>query len=1048
MKLSLRTFLIAACMLFGVQLSIAQSTTIRGIIADRQGDPLIGATILVKGTTTGSITDVDGTYSIEVESTPATLVFSYTGYSTQEVQVTAATTTLDVTMEESVGVLDEVIVVAYGTAKKGSFTGSATQINAEALEGRALTNVSAAIEGAAGIQFSPGDGQPGASSGIRVRGFGSVNASSEPLYVVDGIIFSGSLSSINPNDVESITVLKDASSTALYGSKAANGVVMITTKGGRKDAEKLTLNISRGVTGRGIAEYDRIGAEEYYPIMWEAYRNSLSISGPTPESEANQMASDNIFGLLGMNPFNVANDQIVGTDGQLNPNAQLLYPDDLDWQEPLVRAGDRTNVDLSYQGATEKTSYFASMSFLDDKGWILNSDFQRVTGRINVNMQPKDWIRTGFNLSGATSESNQAADGGSTSFVNPFFSSRRIAPIYPVYLHDPVTGEFILDDAGNRIFDLGDDRVGNTNGRHVIQETLLNVDRDRITTLGARAFIDLYFLDGFKFTANASLDKRFFNNEDFDNPIVGDGNPAGRAGRDASTRTTVSYNQLLNYTRDFGRHSITGLVGHESFEYEFNWLTGFRTDIVADGNTELVNFTNTSNLNSFTNRYTTEGYLARLEYDLDDKYYLSGSFRRDGSSRFDEEVRWGNFWSVGGAWRIDQESFLQGISWISMLKARASYGEVGNDSNLDNASLSFFASQALFSLGNNNANEPGSLVSTLAAPSLAWESNQQTDVALEFALFNYRVSGSIEFYNRITDDLIFNVPLPLSSGIDDVNQNIGAMYNRGFEIDLGVDIIRTDDFTWRYNINASTIQNQFTQLPQEEIIRGSKKLVVGGSIYDYWLWDWYGVDPTDGAALYILDDEVDPSASEVRTAADGTLVTTNQNKAKFDFVGTAVPDVFGSFNSGFTYKDFRLGVLFTYQIGGQTYDTNYAGLMSSGNYGNAAHTDILKRWQQPGDITDVPRLDVSQTAAFGAGSDRWLVSSSYIALRQINLSYDLPALTAKSIGMQSLRVYANGENVFFSTQRRGLYVNQNFNGTTQNVFTPSRVLTFGVTGTF
>ncbi|NET37731.1 MAG: TonB-dependent receptor plug domain-containing protein, partial [Cyanothece sp. SIO1E1] len=399
MKLSLRTVLIAACMLFGVQLSIAQSTTIRGIIADRQGDPLIGATILVKGTTTGSITDVDGTYSIAVANTPATLVFSYTGYSTQEVQVTSATTTLDVTMEESVGVLDEVIVVAYGTAKKGSFTGSATQINAEALEGRALTNVSAAIEGAAGIQFSPGDGQPGASSGIRVRGFGSVNASSEPLYVVDGIIFSGSLSSINPNDVESITVLKDASSTALYGSKAANGVVMITTKGGRKDAEKLTLNISRGVTGRGIAEYDRISAEEYYPVMWEAYRNSLSISGSTPLTEANQMASDNIFGLLGMNPFNVANDQIVGTDGLLNPNAQLLYPGDLDWQEPLVRAGDRTNVDLSYQGATEKTSFFASMSYLDDKGWILNSDFQRVTGRINVNMQPKDWIRTGFNLS-------------------------------------------------------------------------------------------------------------------------------------------------------------------------------------------------------------------------------------------------------------------------------------------------------------------------------------------------------------------------------------------------------------------------------------------------------------------------------------------------------------------------------------------------------------------------------------------------------------------------------------------------------------------------
>lgn len=1047
MKLSLRTALMSALILFSVQLSIAQSVTINGKVADSQGEPLIGATILVKGTTTGSITDVDGLYSVQLESTPAILVFSYTGYRNQELEVTSATTTLDVTMDESVGLLDEVIVVAYGTAKKGSFTGSATQINAEALEGRALTNVTAAIEGAAGIQFSPGDGQPGSSSGLRVRGFGSVNASSSPLYVVDGIIFSGSLSSINPSDVESITVLKDASSTALYGSKAANGVVLLTTKGGRKGGEKFTVNLSRGISGRGISEYDRLNAEEYYPVMWEAYRNSLSISGSTPTTEANQMASDNIFGLLGMNPFNVANDQIVGTDGFLNPAAQLLYGDDLNWQDPLVRSGNRSNVDVSYQGATDKTSYFASMSYLEDEGWILNSDFQRITGRINVTMQPKEWIRTGFNLSGTSSESNQAADGGSTSFVNPFFSSRRIAPIYPVFLHDQETGAFILDDAGNKIYDLGADRVGNTNGRHVIQETLLNVDNDRITSLSARAFVDLYFFDGFKFTANASLDKRFFNNEDFDNPIVGDGAPAGRAGRDASTTTSVSYNQLLNYTRDVGRNTFSALVGHESFDYEFNWLTGFRTDVIAEGNTELVNFTNTSDLNSFTRRYSTEGYLARLEYDYNDIYYLSSSFRRDGSSRFDRDIRWGNFWSVGGAWRLDQEDFMQGISWLSLLKARASYGEVGNDSNLDQASLSFFASQALFGLGNNNASEPGILISTLAAPTLEWESNQQTDVALEFALFNYRVSGSVEFYNRVTDDLLFNVPLPLSSGIDDVNQNIGSMFNRGIEVDLAVDLIRTQDFTWRLNVNASTVQNEFTKLPQEEIITGSKKLVVGGSIYDYWLRDWYGVDPTDGAALYILDDEIDPTDVDVRTV-DGVLVTTNQNKAKFDFVGTAIPDLFGSFNSGFTYKAFKLGVLFTYQIGGQTYDTNYAGLMSAGAYGNAYSTDILQRWQNPGDVTNVPRLDVSQTAAFGAASDRWLISSSYIALRQINFSYDLPVGKAQSIGLQNLRVYANGENIFFSTDRKGMFVNQNFNGTTQNVFTPSRIVTLGVTATF
>lgn len=1017
-----------------------------GKVTSVDGEPLPGVNIVVKGTVVGTVTDIDGGYRLDVPDDATTLVFSFIGYNTEEVEISGRSS-IDIALVPNLTQLSEVIVVAYGTAEKGAFTGSATQINSEALDGRALTNISSAIEGAAGIQFSPASGQPGDSSPLRVRGFGSVNASSNPLYVVDGIIFSGSLSSINPADIESITVLKDAASTALYGSKAANGVVLLTTKSGKEGQSKFSLNFSQGVTSRSISEYDRVSAEQYYPLLWEARRNSLSISGNTPVADANQQASDEIFGLLGTNPFNVPNDQIVGTDGTLNPSAQLLYPGDLNWQDALTRGGSRTNVDLTYQGGTEKTSYYASLGYLDDTGWILNADFQRISGRINLSTQPKDWIKTGFNLAGSSSVSNQAADGGSTSFVNPFFSTRRIAPIYPIHEHDPTTGDFVLDNNGNKIFDLGANRVGNTNGRHAIQETILNLDRDKIFTLTSRAFVDLYPMKGFKFTFNASLDKRFFNNEEFENALVGDGAPAGRAGRDATTRTSVSYNQLLNYTKDFGSHTISALLGHESFEFEFNSLTGNRIELIADGNTELINFTTTSNLNSFTNKYSTEGYLARVDYSYRDKYYMSASFRRDGSSRFDNDTRWGNFWSVGGAWRMDQESFFPKNSWLNALKLRASYGQVGNDSNLDNVSLGFFASQALFALDNNNASEPGILFSDLGSPTLEWESNSQSDVAIEFELFNYRVSGSIEYYNRITDNLLFEVPLPLSAGLDDRNENIGSMFNRGIEVNLAVDIIKNQDFTWNLNVNASTIMNEFTKLPQEEIINGTKKLVVGGSIYDYWLRDWYGVDPADGAALYILDDDADINDATVRTV-DGILVTTNQNNAKRDFVGTAIPDVFGSFTNTLSYKNFRLGFLFTYQLGGETYDTNFAGLMSAGSYGSAYSTGILGRWQNPGDITNVPRLDVAQTAAFGAASDRWLVSSSYIALRQLNLSYDLPGKVLSAFGIANARVYANGENLFLSTERTGTDVNQNFNGTTQNRFTPSRVITMGVNVTF
>lgn len=1021
--------------------------TITGTVIDADGgEALIGVTVQVEGTTTGTVTDLNGGYTVAANSNNV-LIFSYTGMETLTIPV-GTQTTVDVEMGASSVALEQVIVTAYGGAtKQGAFTGSATQINAEALEGRAVTNLSAAIEGAPGIQYTPGSGQPGASSAIRVRGFGSVNASSSPLYVVDGIIFSGNLNSINPNDIESLTVLKDASSTALYGAKAANGVILVTTKKGTSGQTRFNINVSQGFSGRSIPEYDRLNPSQYYEIQWEGLRNALESTEGLSREDANARASREIVKTLGVNPYNVADSTVIGPNGMINPNAELLYGDDLEWQDALTRLGNRTEANISYQGGTETTTYFASLGYIDDTGWIIGADFNRISGRINVATQPKKWVKTGFNANLSTSTANQAADGGSTSFVNPFFSTRNIAPIYPLYEHDPVSGDYVLDDSGQRIFNLGDERIGNTNGRNVVQETILNIDKDVNTSIGTRAFVDFYFLQDFKFTLNAGLDRRNYNNEIFGNPLVGDAAPDGRAFRRNSVTSSVSFNQLLNYGKTFGAHSISVLAGHESFDYEFSFLTGFRTGLIATGNTELVNFTTTADLNSYTDKYTTEGYLARIEYDFRNKYFLSTSFRADGSSRFAEEVRWGSFYSVGAAWRLDQESFIENVAWVDLLKLRASYGEVGNDSNLDNGSVSFYASQPLFTLGFNNASEAGISASSLGSPTLEWESNQQTDFAIEFGLFDYRLSGSVEYYNRVTDNLIFDVPLPLSTGIDDRLANIGALYNRGLELNLSMSIINTPNFNWTLDVNASTIENQFTELPQAEIINGSKKLVVGGSIYDYWLRDYRGVDPTDGAALYLLDSEADQDSDDVRTL-DGQLVTTDINNAQFAFVGTAIPDLFGSFTNKFRVGNLRFGFLFTYQMGGKTYDTNRANLLDVNNYGSALSVDVLDRWQQPGDITNVPRYDASQANNFNSGSSRFLVKSDYIALRQANISYDLPSALMARIGMNSVRVFVNGENLFTNTVRKGMAVNQNFNGTTQNRFTPSRTVTFGVNASF
>ncbi|MTI30699.1 SusC/RagA family TonB-linked outer membrane protein [Xanthovirga aplysinae] len=1041
-KLLLLVFMLTA---LGWQQAMAQSLTVSGTVtSEEDGLGLPGVNVLLKGTTVGVQTDLDGKFSLEAPSQGSVLVFSFVGLESQEVSVDGKSV-INVSMAPDDQLLEEVVVVGYGTAKKGSLTGSSVQINAESLENRALTNVTSALEGAAGVQFAPASGQPGESAAIRIRGIGSINGSNVPLYVVDGMIFTGTLASLNANDIESFSILKDAASTAIYGSKAANGVVLITTKTGSKGKSKVSVNFSQGASSRFIPEYDRVDAGTYYELMWESLRNRKVYGQGKSFEIANQEASEEAYDFVGgTNPYDVPNDQIVGTDGKLNPGASLIY-EDLDWAEPLMRNGARTNFDVSFEGGNEKSDYFVSLGYVNEKGWLKRSNFERISGRTRVNFQPQKWFKTGVNLSAASSNGNQTPDGGSSSYQNSIRSARFTAPIYPVYLHKE-DGSYDLDENDEKQYDLGDNRLYNR-GRHPIYESLLNTDNDINLSLNSRAYMDFTFLKDFKFTLNAGLEKRNYYNELFWNKIVGDGAPNGFSYRFASYRTTKTFNQLLNYSKTIGKHNISALIGHENFDYQYNYLEADRTKQITDGNIELINFAVPGGAESAQSRYTTEGYFFRGSYDFDEKYFLSASFRRDGSSRFSKKSRWGNFWSVGGAWRLDKEFNLP--TWADMLKLRASYGQVGNDSHLNTTALGFYASQPLFELGKNNQGEPGIWLDQVAAPDLAWESNNQTDIGLEFGLFDYRISGTVEYYNRETADLLFYVPLPESTGLSGIDANVGTMANSGLEITLSGEIIRRKDFIWQLDLNASTLKNKIKELPQEEIIDDEKRLFVGGDIYNFYIRKWYGVDPDDGAALYVLDSEADKEHRDVRVMADGTYVTTNPNYAQYYDAGSALPDVFGSFTHTFTYKGLSLGLFFTYQLGGQLLDWNYTGLMHPGTAGTALHTDILNRWQKPGDVTDVPRLDYSQASNFvRTYTDRWLTSSDFLHLRQISLAYDLPSKLISRTGLESVRIYGNVENVFLLNARNGLWGTQYLGGTTGNEMTPSRVMSVGLNVTF
>lgn len=1040
---------------------ISAQRTITGTVTDEAGVSLIGANIVVKeAPLTGTITDIDGNFTLLIPSNATTLIVSYTGYSQKEIALTSESS---YTISLSEGqILDEVVVVAYGSVKKEALTGSVSTINSRNIESRPVNNITNVIEGATpGVVTTTANGQPGSGPGIRIRGFGSINASQEPLYVVDGVPYVGGSSNINPDDVESVTILKDASSTALYGSRAANGVVMITTKKGKKGKNNVSLKVGQGFASRGLQEYERVDAFEYYPLMWEGYVNQLvyPVSGTgISRDSASRVASGatsrtSIAGQLAYNPFNVPANQIVGLDGKINPNAQLIYGDDLDWTKDLLRRGDRKDYVVSFNGGADKMDYYLSAGYLKENGYTLNTDFERFTARLNINVQPKTWIKTGLNISANHTLSNTARDDGSTNFVNPFFFSRNIGPIYPVFAHNMTTGEYLIDPTtGQRFWDLGNlgnsglgipNRPGNGfAGRHALAETTLNSQLFNRTVASGRSVTDFMFLKNFKFTNTVGIDFQYQANNSFENTLVGDGAPAGRSRRQFESFTGLILNQLLNYSNQFGKHNVDALIGHESFNRKDTDLNGFKQGQSLSGNTELNNFTTINSLTSALDFYRVESYFSRLNYNFDDKYIITGSLRADGNSRFAQSARWGNFWSMGAGWNIHNEKFFT-PTWINSLKLRSSYGETGVADG-----IGYYAYQGLYNFA-NNANEPGILQSTTAFTNLdlTWETNVQFDLGIDFGLFKNRISGSFEYFDRRSKDLLFEVPQPLSSGINSILQNTANMFNKGFEASLNVEFVKTKDWLISLNVNGTTLRNQITQMPEKvkEFITGTKKYEVGSSIFDYWLRTYKGIDPSDGTVLY---EPNDPTIATNRRIINGDTLTTSINNGKFEYNGSVIPDLYGSFSPSIKFKDFTIGALFTFQVGGLTYDALYQSLMSSSTVGGALHKDILNRWQKEGDITNVPRMDQGRAVDFNATSSRWLIDASFLNIRNINMSYNLPSSIISKLRLVSGNVFLAAENVAFFSKRVGMNNQQAFSGVTSNAYPPARVFSGGFNITF
>ena len=1045
----------------------AQNRQISGTVSDANGHPVAGATVIVDGTSLGTTTNTAGEYTLSAPVN-GTLVVTFVGFEPQQLPI-AGKTRINVTMKEDAQAIDDVIVVAFGTAKKEAFTGSAAVIKSDEIAKVQTSNVATALVGrVAGVQTSSTSGDLGKTPSIRVRGFGSINAGKEPLWIVDGMPYEGDLNNLNTNDIESMTVLKDAASNALYGARGANGVIMVTTKKAKSGDAVVTIDAKWGVNSKALEEYDVITSPaQYYETHFKALYGYYAQTNPAAKAYAlaSSGLTSNGTGGLGYNVYTVPEGQaLIGTNGKLNPNATLgrkiiyngqeywLTPDD--WIDEAYQSAFRQEYNVNISGATERSSFYASLGYLDNTGIIKSSALERYTARLKADYQAKKWLKVGGNMSYAhfSSSNGNSNEGSDSSTANIFAFSSQMPPIYPVYIRDG-SGRIMVDDNGYQMYDYGDrGNAGLTRpllpGANGLQTSWLNKKKAEGNAFSGSGFVDISLYKGLKLTVNGSTNIDETRTTYLNNQYYGQFAEAGGTISKYHTRD-IAYNlqQILNYNETFGKHNVGLMVGHEYYQKKYYYLSGTKSKLFSYDNEELGGaVVDGAGAHSYIDDYNSEGYFMRAQYDYAGRYFVSGSYRRDASSRFHPDHRWGNFWSVGAAWLLNQENWFD-APWVNLLKLKASYGSQGNDN------IGYYLYTDTYSIENNNG-EIAVLFGQKGNPNITWETNTNLNIGTEFGFWNNRLSGSVDFFNRKTSDMLFAFSVPSSLGYSSYYANVGDMVNRGVEVELNADLIRTKNVLWSFNLNLTHVKNEVTYLAPEHksttvegykgYIDGSYFVGEGLPLYTYYLRSYAGVDPETGASLWYKDVKGDDGKITRTKTSDYTSATRYLHDS-------AIPSVYGGFSTSVSAYGVDFSISFNYQIGGKVYDSGYASFMSS-PYGTTVgtnyHKDILKAWTPENKGSDIPRLQYGDQYTTSV-SDRFLTDASYLNISNINVGYTLPSKITQKFGVQKLRVYLACDNVVYWSKRQGLDPRYSFTGATNfSNYSPIRTISGGVTVQF
>jgi TonB-linked SusC/RagA family outer membrane protein len=1089
MKLKL-TWLLTLFMAFVMQFSFAQEKTVTGTVTTgNDGLPLPGASVIVKGTSRGQQTDFDGKYSISA-NVGDVLVISYVGMKNSEVKI-GASNTYDVALEED-NLLEEVVVVGYSKTTKESFTGTAASVNVEEIEQKVVSNVTQALRGEiAGVNVITRSGQPGSSAEVRIRGFGSINGNSLPLYIVDGAPLTGTnvLQSINPADIETMTVLKDAAATSIYGSRGANGVILITTKQGKQGVSRISVDVTTSVNTLFLPEYSVIDSpEEYMEISWDALRNNAILNGiPNP----NQYAGNNLYGTaVGIDPiyniWNAAGNELINpSTGQFNPGVQRRFTPN-SWRDAAFGTGQRTEANLQFSGGNEKTKFAASLGYVDDEGFAINSNYTRYSTRLNLEHKPKEWLTIGGNMAwtGArNTNSGNAGDAGSS--ANPFALVYTTPAIYDVFLRDG-DGNLVPDPIfGGNQFDYGNDSGRRAwNGTNAIAVATYDLSQTDITTLLGNFNVGVDFTDwlSFEMRYSGQYDSRLVASRN--NPYYG-----GAAGSGGSLflnddlSTNQNFLQLVRFQNSYGDHDLEVFVAHESTENRFRRISGAAENAILPGTLDLNQYTTPlGRPGSFRQGWTLDSYFSGLNYDYADKYFLTASIRRDGSSRFLNN-KWGTFGSVGAGWIVTKEDFLSGVDFLDFLKLKASYGVIGD---VGNNLLNGFQ---LFSI---NQTPDGSYSFTRSAtqanPDLTWETSNVVQVGFESTFFDGKLSLDVDYYDKRTTDLFFAENLPASSGFQTILYNGGELRNSGLELTINANLIQKENFRFSVALNGETFTNEITEMPisivtgERPIFDNNTNVAQGQGQYDWYMREWAGVNPANGEALwyqYYVDDNNNGifDAGESTTAdgfpvdVNGDGINDNQSSTLYEFrqlspdatvrrtttnnyqdatqvyTGkTAIPDFRGGFRLSAGFKNFDITTQFSYSFGGYVYDAGYAVLMDNNLIGaDNFHTDIRDAWNQPGDITNIPRnsANFNNDGLANSFSSRFLTKADFFALNNVNINYRLPKDTVESMGLEAFSLFLAGDNLMMFSRRNGLNPTTAIGTTNSGAYTPLSSFSLG-----